>query len=230
MLGYLKREIQTFMAQGRSTKIISMMKWIRTSRLSIKHSLSVGLSHLGDALFHLLGDRERAHEHGVRLDPVRGQPCVMLDGLHEHENATVRVSTNAKTQRSVSAPTRNRDGPRQHVHLLSDREGAHEHGVRLDPVRGQPCFMLHALHEHENATVCVSKNAKTQRSMSVRARNRNGTRQHERTVTARGHMSMRPVWIRSVVNPALCFMLYGLGFITQSKLSPSPAPWQPLHR
>ena len=30
------------MAQGRSTKIISMIKWIRTSRLSIKNSLSAG--------------------------------------------------------------------------------------------------------------------------------------------------------------------------------------------
>jgi len=29
------------MAQGRSTKIISMMKWIRASRLSIKNSLSL---------------------------------------------------------------------------------------------------------------------------------------------------------------------------------------------
>ena len=29
------------MAQGRSTKIISMIKWIRTSRLSIKNSLSL---------------------------------------------------------------------------------------------------------------------------------------------------------------------------------------------
>ena len=27
------------MAQGRSTRIISMIKWIRTSRLSIKNSL-----------------------------------------------------------------------------------------------------------------------------------------------------------------------------------------------
>ena len=34
-----KKEIQTFMAQGRSTKIISMIKWIRTSRLSINNSL-----------------------------------------------------------------------------------------------------------------------------------------------------------------------------------------------
>ena len=33
-----KRGIQTLMAQGRSTKIISMMKWIRTSRLSTKNS------------------------------------------------------------------------------------------------------------------------------------------------------------------------------------------------
>ena len=39
-LGYLEKGIQTPMAQGRSTKIISMIRWIRTSRLSIKKSLS----------------------------------------------------------------------------------------------------------------------------------------------------------------------------------------------
>ena len=40
MQGYLEKGIQTPRAQGRSTKIISMIKWIRTSRLSIKNSLS----------------------------------------------------------------------------------------------------------------------------------------------------------------------------------------------
>ena len=40
MQGYREKGIQTPMAQGRSTKIISMMKWIRTSRFSIKNSLS----------------------------------------------------------------------------------------------------------------------------------------------------------------------------------------------
>ena len=35
------REIQTLMAQGRSTKIILMIKWIRTRRLSMKNSLSL---------------------------------------------------------------------------------------------------------------------------------------------------------------------------------------------
>ena len=34
--------IQTTMAQGGSTKIISTIKWIRTSRLSIKNSLLRG--------------------------------------------------------------------------------------------------------------------------------------------------------------------------------------------
>jgi len=34
-----EKGIQTLMALGRSTKIISMIKWIRTSRLSIKISL-----------------------------------------------------------------------------------------------------------------------------------------------------------------------------------------------
>ena len=39
--GYLKTGIRTPMAQGWPTKIISMIKWIRTSRLSIKNSLSL---------------------------------------------------------------------------------------------------------------------------------------------------------------------------------------------
>ena len=37
---YLEKEIHPPLAQGRSTKIISVIKWIRTSRLSIKSSLS----------------------------------------------------------------------------------------------------------------------------------------------------------------------------------------------
>ena len=36
----MEKGIQTPMAQGRPTKIISMMKWIRTSRLSRKNTLS----------------------------------------------------------------------------------------------------------------------------------------------------------------------------------------------
>jgi hypothetical protein len=38
LTAYLEKGIQTPMAQGRSTQIISMIKWIRTSRLSIKNS------------------------------------------------------------------------------------------------------------------------------------------------------------------------------------------------
>ena len=38
--GYLEKGMQTPMAQGRSTKIMSMIKWIRTGRSSIKNSLS----------------------------------------------------------------------------------------------------------------------------------------------------------------------------------------------
>ena len=41
------------MAQGQSTKIISMIKWIVTSRLSIKKSLSL---HIARALWHLRRD------------------------------------------------------------------------------------------------------------------------------------------------------------------------------
>ena len=53
LLGYMEEGIQTPMAQGRSTKIIYMITWIRTSRLSVKKSLSWvavadGLESLGD--------------------------------------------------------------------------------------------------------------------------------------------------------------------------------------
>ena len=39
--GYLQKVIQTPMAQGRSTTIISMIMWIRTSKLPIQNSLSL---------------------------------------------------------------------------------------------------------------------------------------------------------------------------------------------
>jgi len=42
ILGYLEKGIQNPMAQGRSTKIIWMIKQIRTNRLSIKNSLYGG--------------------------------------------------------------------------------------------------------------------------------------------------------------------------------------------
>ena len=40
ILGCLEKRIKTAMAQGQSTKIISMIKWIWTSKLSIKNYLS----------------------------------------------------------------------------------------------------------------------------------------------------------------------------------------------
>ena len=39
----MEQEIQTPMAQGRSARSIYMMKWIRTSRLSVKTAISVNL-------------------------------------------------------------------------------------------------------------------------------------------------------------------------------------------
>ena len=61
MYGYLEKGIQIPMAQGRSTKIISMIKWIRTSRLSIKNSLS--------AVF---------RRHTCNRENSCGSPCVSL--------------------------------------------------------------------------------------------------------------------------------------------------------
>ena len=40
MSGYLEKGIQTPMAQGRSTKIILRIEWVRNSWLSIKNSLA----------------------------------------------------------------------------------------------------------------------------------------------------------------------------------------------
>ena len=64
------------MAQGRSTKIISTIKWIRTSRLSIKNSLSlsVGPELLGRAVEHRLGEEDQAWDlrPGQRLQVAGG--------------------------------------------------------------------------------------------------------------------------------------------------------------
>ena len=62
------------MAQGRSTKIISMIKWIRTSRLSIKNSLS---------LTRPLPSKEGTTEHVLRTftctpGPESGLDCLMF--------------------------------------------------------------------------------------------------------------------------------------------------------
>ena len=49
--------VQTPMAQGRSTKIISMIKWIRTSKLSIKISLSLILECTATTMLRMLSPR-----------------------------------------------------------------------------------------------------------------------------------------------------------------------------
>ena len=58
------------MAQGRSTKIIAMIEWIRTSRLSIKKSLSVWGTSLSRPP---LSDRLNA------ADPVQKMPCAFRE-------------------------------------------------------------------------------------------------------------------------------------------------------
>ena len=56
--------IQTAMAQGRSTKVISMLEWIRTRRLSIKKSLSSARRHTG-----VCRTRCRVHAGGKSSGP-----------------------------------------------------------------------------------------------------------------------------------------------------------------
>ena len=57
------------MAQGRSTKIISMMKWIRTSRLPIKNPLSGIKASLGSTAqgFRAQGSGSGVHVSGFRV-------------------------------------------------------------------------------------------------------------------------------------------------------------------
>ena len=47
-MAIFKMEIQTPMAQGRSTKIISMIKWLRTGRSLMKNSLSLSVYREGE--------------------------------------------------------------------------------------------------------------------------------------------------------------------------------------
>jgi len=80
------------MAQGRSTNIISMIEWIRTSRLSIKNSLSrgwgagTGKTLIGVKIAQLLlslsaaakwdggGDEEEEGGRGMEEEPGREVP------------------------------------------------------------------------------------------------------------------------------------------------------------
>ena len=80
-------------------------------------------------------------------------------GQHEHENATVRVSTNTRTQRSGSAETRERNGrgPRARAPPARDASPRPPLGRRNGPRQ----------YEHENATVRVSTNTRTQRKRAT---------------------------------------------------------------
>ena len=65
MLGYLKRGIQCLMAQGQSIKIISMITWIQTSRLSIKNSLA-----LSPTVRRAVVPERRVQGYGFRLQSL----------------------------------------------------------------------------------------------------------------------------------------------------------------
>ena len=79
--------IQTPMAQGRSTKIISMIKWIRTSRLSTKNSLSGGRTW---TVYSKSSSR-------VRVTAVTPRACFSVQGsLPEGEGRVLETSTLAQ--------------------------------------------------------------------------------------------------------------------------------------
>ena len=78
MCGYLKKGIQTPMAQGRSTKIISMIKWIRTRRLSRKSSLAYIEVHV---VVEVLAAHESSVVRAGRLDRGRSKPDLIKRAL-----------------------------------------------------------------------------------------------------------------------------------------------------
>ena len=91
------------MAQGRSTKIISIVKWIRTSRLSIKNSLSQPGA---DTAPGVAWDRGGAR--GVGCGPggkglgVWGKGCVIRGWGLGTEDQRVRVGVECTRQGSES--------------------------------------------------------------------------------------------------------------------------------
>ena len=87
------------MAQGRSTKIISMIKWIRTSSLSMKNSLSLSV----DTILPCQVQRERKREFFIDNLLVRIR-LMLIESFHVRWCA--RSCTSSQTLRA--APSRHR--------------------------------------------------------------------------------------------------------------------------
>ena len=93
---YMEKGIQTPMAQGRSIKIILMIKWIRTSRLSIENSLSghrtliSGLDGQGGGQFlgHQVG-RQNPHSNSLQGDCTT-RVLVHIINAPEHRNSNLQ--------------------------------------------------------------------------------------------------------------------------------------------
>ena len=87
-----KREFKTPMAQGRSTEIITMIKWIRTSRLSIKE-LSLSFNLIKDLYLNAL----------TRICPSLCHTCRVRSGSHRRKG--LPMSTFQRSQWSIPGTT-----------------------------------------------------------------------------------------------------------------------------
>ena len=86
MLGYLEKGTLTPMSPGRSTQIVSIIKWIRTRRLAIENSLS---SHSGQftRAGHIPGGgRPLLQEGGPISYEARPSPFFQSDREEERHN------------------------------------------------------------------------------------------------------------------------------------------------
>ena len=102
----LPRRIQTPMAQGRSTKIISIMKWVRTSRLPIKKSL---FDHLHESLLEACGLPRRPLSPPASILDFRGTgvprsaPLPSSRGQH-HQSQPLDIITGVPRSKETAPP------------------------------------------------------------------------------------------------------------------------------
>ena len=82
----MKKGIQTPKAQGPSTKVISMIEWIQTSRLSIKNFFSAGTDRVADAGEGLLSRDQLVQRQRERPDVGREGQGRALDEVLCNQN------------------------------------------------------------------------------------------------------------------------------------------------
>ena len=136
------------MAQGRSTKIIWMIWWIRTSRLSIKKSLS---SHLSPCL-DVPDEPQYGSFHMTRI--VRPAQDVLSVRRELHPGQAIAIVVETSQDGAVVARVREAFLVLEAFPVLVDRADAGEFAVVLAQVEQLP-RETETERERERVCVCV---------------------------------------------------------------------------